>query len=60
MLICAVILVALTVSALTAVAVDTAYQAVITKRWAPQVPPMAVVLSVLAVVAGASIGSNFV
>ena len=53
----AVIVTALTVSAIVAIVVDTAYQAISLKRWPAEVPPMTVAVSVLAVVIGASIGS---
>ena len=53
----AVILTALTVSAIVAIVVDTAYQVITQRRWPAEVPPMAVAVSVLAAVVGASIGS---
>ena len=57
MLICATVLIAVTLSALMAVVVDVVYQAISERRWPAELPPMAVGLSVLAVVAGASIGA---
>ena len=53
----AVIVTALTISALVAIVVDVAYRAISERRWPAEVPPLAVVVSVVAVVAGASIGS---
>jgi hypothetical protein len=53
----AVIVTGLTLSALVAIVVDVAYQAISHKRWPAEVPPLAVVVSVVAVVVGASIGS---
>ena len=58
MLVCAIILIALTLSALMAVVVDVTYQAISQRRWPAELPPMAVALSVLAVLAGATIGST--
>ena len=53
----AVIVTGLTISALVAIVVDVAYQAITDRRWPAEVPPLAVVVSVVAVVVGASIGS---
>ena len=53
----AVIVTGLTLSALVAIFVDVAYQAISDRRWPAEVPPLAVVVSVVAVVVGASIGS---
>lgn len=53
----AVIVTGLTISAFIAIVVDVAYQAISQKRWPAEVPPLAVVVSVVAVVVGASIGS---
>ena len=53
----AVIVTGLTISAFSAIVVDVAYQAISARRWPADVPPLTVVLSVLAVVVGASIGS---
>jgi post-segregation antitoxin (ccd killing protein) len=53
----AVIVTSLTVSALAAVVIDTAYQAIAERRWPAELPPMAVAIAVLAAVVGASIGS---
>jgi len=53
----AVIVTGLTISALVAIVVDVAYQTIAARRWPAAVPPLAVVVSVLAVVVGASIGS---
>ena len=53
MLICATVAIALTLSALTAVVVDTAYQAVTQERWPTGLPSMAVGVTVLAMAIGA-------
>ena len=53
MLICAIVALALTLSALTAVVVDTAYQAATQERRPKGIPPMAVAVTVLAVAIGA-------
>ena len=60
MLICATVLIAVTLSALMAVVVDVAYQAITQRRWPAELPPMAVGLSVLAVLVGATVGSSLV
>ena len=56
----ALTLTALTVSTIIAVVVDTAYQAISHRRRPAEVPPMAVAISVMAFVVGASLGSAFV
>jgi len=56
----ALTLTALTVSTIIAIVVDTAYQAISHRRWPAEVPPMAVAISVMAFVVGASLGSAFV
>ena len=54
----AVIVTRLTISAFITVVVDVAYQAILKKRWPAEVPPLAFVVSVVAVVVGATIGST--
>ena len=53
----AVIVTGLTLSALVATIVDVAYQAIADRRWPAEVPSLAIVVSVVVVVVGASIGS---
>jgi hypothetical protein len=53
----AVFVTGLTLSALVAIVVDVAYQAISDRRWPAEVPPLAVAVSVVAVVVGASISS---
>jgi hypothetical protein len=53
----AVIVTSVTLSALIAIVVDAVYQAISLRRWPAEIPPMAVAISVLAVMLGASIGA---
>lgn len=53
----AVIVTSVALSALAAIVVDAVYQAISQRRWPAEVPPVAVAVSILAVVLGASIGA---
>ncbi len=53
----AVVAISILISAFAAMVVDTAYQAVVDRRWPAQLPLAAVAVSAVAVVLGASLGS---
>lgn len=54
----AVVVISVLISALAALVVDTAYQAVVDRRWPAQLPLAAVAVCVVAIVLGASLGST--